>query len=129
MIYCRECGKELPDTANFCSDCGAQQGDAEEWYRLGEKYDNGEDVPQNYENARLYTAAAEGKSRFSSICFSVSNPWLLLFPFLVDAAILTGPNASGGRTRVRSPGRQPCTGRPAASRRTDGTAAGGVPPA
>ena len=25
MIYCRECGKELPDTAKFCSDCGAQQ--------------------------------------------------------------------------------------------------------
>ena len=25
MIYCRECGKELPDMAQFCSDCGAHQ--------------------------------------------------------------------------------------------------------
>ena len=37
MIYCRKCGKELADTAQFCSDCGAQQGDAEDWHRLGKK--------------------------------------------------------------------------------------------
>lgn len=60
MIYCRECGKELPDTAQFCSDCGAQQGDAKAWYRLGKKYDNGDGVPQDYDMARQwYEKAAE----------------------------------------------------------------------
>ena len=59
MIYCRECGKELPDTAQFCSGCGAQQGDAKAWYRLGKKYYNGDGVPQDYDMARqLFEKAA-----------------------------------------------------------------------
>lgn len=76
-MYCRNCGRELPDNTAFCNYCGAQLGNAQPGYQQPPYQQSGyQDARQAYANC--------GKNKLAAGLFAILLGGLGIHKFYLD---------------------------------------------